>query len=87
MHRIDLYSLKHAQRWLNTLGQEGGAVLPPPLAANEHHVPAALRRTVYRELEKERGLPAARRAREEDDAGVVERRCGGGRAGEEPLRH
>lgn len=45
------------------LGQEGGAVLPPPLAANEHHVPAALRRTVYRELEKERGLPAVTAAR------------------------
>ena len=55
------------------LGQEGGAVLQPPLAANEHHVPAALRRTVYRELEKERGLPAvtaARKARKSMRRGV-----------------
>ena len=41
------------------LGQERGVALQPPLAAQEHHAAAALRRAVHRELEEERGLPAA----------------------------
>jgi hypothetical protein len=45
------------------LGQEWRTVLQPPLAADEHHLPAALRCTVYCELEKERGLAAVLAAR------------------------
>ena len=47
------------------LGQERGVALQPPLAADEHHAAAALRRAVHRELEEERGLPAVLAAKQE----------------------